>query len=170
MKTTTPLAIVLKASRLAAALIFLAMVATAALVAWLPGSSWLRGAAVIALGVYGIVLERTWALRSAPRAIVGFTLRPDLTVNLVERGGRTADGVVLDDSFVGAILTTLVVRVPHARRRRTVAILPDMLPAEDFRRLRVQLRLARVPTTQPADAPASGDTLVSGVAATPARR
>ncbi|MEO8741345.1 MAG: protein YgfX [Casimicrobiaceae bacterium] len=162
--------IALESSRLAATLIFVSIVATAALVAWLPGSAWLRGAAVIALGVYGIALERTWALRSARRAIIAFTLRPDLTVSLVERGGIAAEGVVQGDSFVGAILTTLVVRVPPACRLRTVAILPDMLPAEDFRRLRVQLRLGRVPPAQPADATALAEARVSGVAATPARR
>ena len=170
MKTGTSLTIELKASRLAAALIFLAIVGTAALLAWLPGSGWLRGAAVITLGIYGIALERTWALRSARRAIVGFTLRPDLTVTLVDRTGRNVEGVVLGDSFVAATLTTLVVRVPPVRRTRTVAILPDMLPAEDFRRLRVLLRLGRVPHAQAADAAAEPRAMVSGVPATPARR
>jgi Membrane-bound toxin component of toxin-antitoxin system len=170
MKAATSLRIELKASYVAAALIFLAIVGTCALVAWLPGSGWLRGAAVIALGIYGIGLERTWALRSARRAIVDFTLRPDLTVTLVERAGRIAEGVVLGDSFVAAMLTTLVVRVPRARWPRTVAILPDMLPAEDFRRLRVQLRLGRVPPAQAAAATTEPSAPVSGVAATPARR
>ena len=160
MKTGTSLTIELKASRLAAALIFLAIVGTAALLAWLPGSGWLRGAAVITLGIYG----------SARRAIVGFTLRPDLTVTLLDRTGRNVEGVVLGDSFVAAMLTTLVVRVPPVRRTRTVAILPDMLPAEDFRRLRVLLRLGRVPHAQAADAAAEPRAMVSGVPATPARR
>jgi hypothetical protein len=170
VKTGTSLRIELKASRFAAALVFLAIVGTSALVAWLPGSGWLRGAAVIALGIYGVALERTWALRSARRAIASFTLRPDLTVTLVERGGRIAEGVVLGDSYVAAMLTTLVVRVPLARWPRTVAILPDMLPAQDFRRLRVQLRLGRVPAAQAADTTAEPSAVVSGVAATPARR
>ena len=67
MKTAASLSIELGTSRLAAAVIFVAIVATAAMVAWLPGSPWLRGAAVIALGGYGTLLERTWALRSAAR-------------------------------------------------------------------------------------------------------
>ena len=156
VKTATSLPVALKASRLAAALIFVAIVATAALVAWLPGSPWLRGAAVIALGVYGTRLQRTWAQRSAGRAIVGFSLKQDLTVTLVEGGGRHVEGRVLDDSYVGALLTTLVVRVPPERWPRTVAILPDMLPPDEFRRLRVQLRLGRVPVNQPAAAATAG--------------
>ena len=47
MKTAASLSIELGTSRLAAAVIFVAIVATAAMVAWLPGSPWLRGAAVI---------------------------------------------------------------------------------------------------------------------------
>jgi len=170
MKTAASLSIELGTSRLAAAVIFVAIVATAAMVAWLPGSPWLRGAAVIALGVYGTLLERTWALRSARSAIVALMLRPDLTVTLIDASGRRVEGSVLDDSFVAALLTTLVVRVPPARWPRTIAILPDMLAAEDFRRLRVQLRLGRVPPIQAGaavTAPAAG---VTGVSATPARR
>ena len=174
MKSATSLPvslpIELKPSYLAAALIFLAIVGTAALVAWLPGSGWLRSAAVAALGIYGVALQRTWAQRSAVRAVVSFALRPDLTVTLVERAGRIVEGVVSGDSFVGAVLTTLVVSVQLSRWPRTVAILPDMLPAEDFRRLRVQLRLGRVPAAQTADATTESDAAVTGAAATPARR
>ena len=170
MKTAASLSIDLGASRLAAALIFVAIVATAALVAWLPGSPWLRGAAVIALGVYGMLLERTWALRSTRSAIVALILRPDLTVTLVDVSGRRFEGAVLDDSFVAALLTTLVVSVPPARWPRTIAILPDMLPAEAFRRLRVQLRLGPVPASQPGAAVTTQAAVVTGASATPARR
>jgi hypothetical protein len=45
------------------------------------------------------------------------------------------------------LLTTLVVRPDGKRRLRTVAILPDMLPADDFRRLRLLLRLGHGATT-----------------------
>jgi len=170
MKTVTSLSVELGTSRLAAALIFVAIVATAALVAWLPGSPWLRGAAVIALGVYGTLLVRMWALRSARSAIIALILRPDLTVTLVDASARRLEGAVLDDSYVAALLTTLVVRVPPARWPRTIAILPDMLPAEAFRRLRVQLRLGRVPPSQPDAAITAPAAVVTGVSATPARR
>jgi hypothetical protein len=170
VKVATSLRIELNASRLAAAAAFVATVATAALVAWLPGNPWLRGAAVVALGAYGIALERTWARQAARRAILAFILRPDLTVTLVERGGDRSEGVLLDDSFVGALLTTLVVRVPPARWPRTIAILPDMLPAEEFRRLRVQLRLGRSAVEPPDATAAARGSAPSGAAARPARR
>src|SRR4030081_663344 len=104
MKTATSLPIELNESYLAATLVLLAIVGTAALVAWLPGSGWLRGGATIALGIYGIALERTSALRSARRAIVGFPLRPVLTVTLVDGSGAACEGVALGDSFVAAML------------------------------------------------------------------
>ncbi len=117
-----------------------------------------------------MLLVRAWALRSAPGAIVALILRPDLTVTLVDVSGRRFEGVVQDDSFVAALLTTLVVRVPPARWPRTIAILPDMLPAEVFRRLRVQLRLGRVPASQPGATVTAGATVVTAASATPARR
>jgi len=54
--------------------------------------------------------------------------------------------MVQPDSYVGALLTTLVVRPDGKHRLRTIAILPDMLPADDFRRLRLLLRLGRSTT------------------------
>ena len=66
-----------------------------------------------------------------------------------ERAGRRIEGVVAGRLYVGAWLTTIVVRPDGKRRRaRPLAILPDMLPADDFRRLRVLLRYgAQWPTT-----------------------
>jgi len=52
-------------------------------------------------------------------------------------------GHVRGASYVGAHLTTIVWRPDGARRSRTVLILPDMLPEDDFRRLRVLLRYGR---------------------------
>ena len=62
-------------------------------------------------------------------------------------------GRVRDASYVGAIVTTLTWRSKGALCARSVLILPDMLPAEDFRRLRVLLRYGRSDDT--AGAPAS---------------
>jgi len=121
--------------------------ATAVLVAWLPGAGVVRGALVIGIGAYAILTMRHWAARSASRAIVGIELDVERSVCLTERAGRRIEGMVQPDSYVGAWLTTVVVRPDEKRRLRTVAILPDMLPADDFRRLRLLLRLGRAPTT-----------------------
>jgi hypothetical protein len=54
---------------------------------------------------------------------------------------------------VGAWITTIVWRPDNWRLSRTILVLPDMLPDEDFRRLRVMLRYARSGEVQ--DVPAS---------------
>ncbi len=95
-----------------------------------------------ALGAYGIALVRA-AQHSTRRAVVAIVLGADRNIAVIERSGRRTDGVVQDDSYVGSALTTIVWRSAGARRSRTIAILPDMLPAEEFRRLRVLLRLGQ---------------------------
>ena len=62
------------------------------------------------------------------------------------RDGRSRDGSIQDDSYVGEHLTTIVWRpddAPRYERARTILILPDMLSPEDFRRLRVLMRYGR---------------------------
>ena len=125
-------------------------VATMVLVAWLPGDAWLRALAVLVTGTRGLVSLRMWALRSSRRSIVAIELGGDAQVALTERGGRRIEGRVGADSYVGASLTTLVVRGNSAFASRATAILPDMLPGEDFRRLRVLLRLAEPGKNSPA--------------------
>jgi hypothetical protein len=147
MKAARTLRLSLGPSRLASALICVACLATCALVGWLPGAAALRGVSVIGIGAYAILTMRQWASRSASRAIIGIELDADRAVRLIERTGRHIEGIVQPDSYVGAWLTTLVVRPDGKRRLRTLAILPDMLPAEDFRRLRLLLRLGHAATT-----------------------
>jgi hypothetical protein len=147
MKAARTLRLSLGPSRMASALIRVACLATCTLVAWLPGAAALRGVSVIGIGAYAILTLRQWATRSASRAIVGIELDADRAVRLIERTGRHIEGIVQPDSYVGAWLTTLVVRPDGKRRLRTLAILPDMLPAEDFRRLRLLLRLGHAATT-----------------------
>jgi len=57
--------------------------------------------------------------------------------------GRLIAGHVRSATYVGALVTTIVWRADGARWSRTVLVVPDMLAAEDFRRLRVMLRYAR---------------------------
>ncbi len=143
----------LHASRIAGALTLACVVATAALIAWLPVQPWLRMVAVSALGVYGVMLARSWAQRSTPRAVVAVELGVDRRIAIIERNGHHSEGTVQDDSYVSSALTTIVWRAVAARRSRTIAIVPDMLPAEDFRRLRVLLRLGQA-TSRAATTPA----------------
>jgi hypothetical protein len=123
MKATPALCISVGPSRSASALICVAWLATAALSAWLPGTAALRGALVIGIGTHAILTMRHWATPSASRAII--ELDSDRAVRLTERTGCRIEGMV--QPYVGALLTTLVVRPDGKRRLRTVAILPDML-------------------------------------------
>jgi hypothetical protein len=127
MKTTPALRISLGPSRSAAVLICFALVTS--------------------IGAHAILTMRHWSTRSASHAIIGVELDADRAVRLTERTGRRIEGMVQPDSYVGALLTTLVVRPDGKRRLRTIAILPDMLPADDFRRLRLLLRLGHGSTT-----------------------
>jgi hypothetical protein len=145
MHEPAALQIDLAPSRLAAAAIVVGIIATAALVAWLPGQPWWRAVGVIALGAHAIALVRIWAIRTAPHSIVSLVLGPGRHIVLTERRGRRIVGVVQADSYVGGVLTTIVMRPAGRSWSRSMAILPDMLSAEDFRRLRVRLRLAQAP-------------------------
>ena len=72
----------------------------------------------------------------------------------VHRGdGRLAAGHVRRSTYVGAWMTSVVWRADGAYWSRAILIVPDMLPAEDFRRLRVMLRYARSAVAQ--EVPAS---------------
>src|SRR5947209_5008951 len=145
MTSTRAVRLTLGASRVASALICAACLASAVLVASLPGPSLVRGALVIAIGAYGIATLRLSASRVASHAIVAIELDLDRAVCLTERAGRRVVGVVQASSYVGAFLTTLVMRPEGKRRLRSVAIFPDMVRADDLRRLRLLLRLGHDP-------------------------
>ena len=147
MKGPDPLKIELARSRLACAFVFVSHVATASLLVFAPGDAMLRAAAVAAIGAHALRAVRTWALQSAARAVVGVELTADRRAVLIERCGRRCEGQVRAESYVGERLTTLVVRPDGARVSRAIAILPDMLPEEELRRLRVLLRYGDASTT-----------------------
>jgi hypothetical protein len=147
MKQSNTLRITLGPSCAASALVCLASLGTAVLVAWLPVAAPVRSAMVMGIGVYAILALRMWATRSASRAIVGIDLDFDRTISITERSGDRIKGVLQADSYVTAWVTTVVVRPEGKRLLRSTAILPDMLPVEDFRRLRLLLRLGHTPAT-----------------------
>ena len=153
MNEPAALHVALQPSRIAGAAVVVGVIATSALVAWLPINPWLQAIAAIFLGAYGIALNRSWAQRSTSHAVVAIVVDANRHIVVVERGGRRVDGDVQEDSYVGAVLSTVVWRGAGERRSRAIAILPDMLPAEDFRKLRVLLRLGR-PKASPATTPA----------------
>jgi hypothetical protein len=111
------------------AFITLGAVATAALVACLPLALELQAGAL------------AWVAAASLRALR--RLRPGLRLR-VDHGGAIEigddGGSIRKGSFVAPWLAVVHWRPQGAWLDRTVLVAPDMLPAEDFRRLRLLLR------------------------------
>jgi hypothetical protein len=155
MKGPPPLRVELARSRLGAAFVAVAWVASALLLVFVPGPMIPRLFAVVAIGAYALWTLRHWALRAMPSSIVAFELAADGAVVLFEQGGARRRGRVQPSSYVGTWLVTLVVRLDGSRWSRSIALLPDMISAEEMRRLRVMLRIAGAPRRS--DVPRSSD-------------
>ena len=72
----------------------------------------------------------------------------DRSITVTDRTGRSHAGAILDDSYVGSALTTVVWHADGDRwwrPARTMLFVADSLPPDDFRRLRVVLRYGRPP-------------------------
>ena len=152
MRWPPPVRVSLAPSLLAAALIGLPAGGTAIVVATLPLPPFLLALALAAVCAWAWERVCVVALRRGAHAVRGFELRGDLTIVVASGDGTARAGRVHRDSYVGAALSTIVWR-PYGRwRMRTILVLPDMLPRDDFRRLRVLLRYARSDVAQGAPA------------------
>jgi len=130
-------------SRLAHAWIELIAAAAMAVVIALPLPPWTWPIAGAALFVWARQRIRGIALRRLPASVRRLRVGGDRVLQAFTADGQMVRGRVLASTFVGARLTTIVWRRDGSRRSRAEWVLPDMLPAEDFRRLRVQLRYSR---------------------------
>ncbi len=127
------------------ALTTIGCLAAAMLVATLPLPSWAMLACLVAIGLALYRAHRQLIGRGVP-AIVHVGI--DRTITVTDRQGRSRDGFVLADSYVGSLLSTIVWRArgaPWWRPADVILVLPDTLPPDDFRRLRIYLRYGRVP-------------------------
>ncbi len=133
-------------SRIGCAIAVTASAITSTLLAWLPLPIVAMVAAIVA--VLAVFVSGLWRCtgRGVPALLhVGI----DRRIAVTDRDGRSREGVILDDSCVGPCLTTIVWRwdgMPWWRPARAIVVLPDTLPADDFRRLRVALRYGRPAT------------------------
>jgi len=131
------------ASRSAGVLLGLMATATVAVVVALPLELWLQSGLILALAAWTTHVFHRVALRRGARAVTEVRLAANRLI-AVRHGGRPlVAGHVRTASHVGSRLTTIVWRPDGARWSRTLVLLPDMLPPDDFRRLRVLLRYAR---------------------------
>jgi hypothetical protein len=117
--------------------------ASLAIVLALPLLAWQQSGAAVAVACCAFVAFRAVALRRGTWAVAALTLAHDRVMILRRGDGRLIAGHVRGSTYVGALLTSIVWRADDSRWSRAVLVLPDMLPAEDFRRLRVLLRYAR---------------------------
>ena len=143
-----PIRVVLSSSHLALGLIAALALASCGVIATLPFDPAALGFATVVVVVWAIDRIHVVALRRGPRAVRQFEVRADLTVVVVTGDGNAVAGRVHRDSYVGARMSTLVWRPFGRLRSRAILLLPDMLPAQDFRRLRVLLRYGRSDATQ----------------------
>ncbi len=117
-----------------------------------PLEAWQQVACVAgALGWAAAAFRRHALLRGAG-AVTELRLAADLVLVAHRADGALVAGHVRSSTYVGASLTSIVWRPDGAWRSRAILIVPDMLPADDFRRLRVMLRYARSAVEQGAPA------------------
>jgi hypothetical protein len=145
--------VVLSPSRIAGACIGVFAMATIALTVGLPLEPLVQMAMIAAVVAWAGWSFQVDALRRGSLAVTELRLAPDLILIACMGDGLLVAGHVRASTYVGAWVTTIVWRPDGSRWSRTILVLPDMLPAEDFRRLRVMLRYARSGDVQ--DLPAS---------------
>ena len=145
--------VVLSPSRIAGTGIGLLAVATIALTIALPLQPLPQIAMIAAVVAWAGWSFHVDALHRGRFAVTEVRLAPDLILVACMGDGRLVAGHVRAATYVGAWITTIVWRPDGRRWSRAILVLPDMLPAEDFRRLRVMLRYARSGEAQ--EAPAS---------------
>ncbi|MFO1324167.1 MAG: protein YgfX [Burkholderiales bacterium] len=135
--------VVLGPSRIAAAAIGVAALATLGVVLSLPIPAWQQSALCVAVVAWALGAFRVTALRRSTLAVTELRLTADRALVARMGDGRLVAGHVRDATYVGAWVTCVVWRADGTRWSRAVMLVPDMLPREDFRRLRVMLRYAR---------------------------
>jgi hypothetical protein len=136
------------ASRSAFALICVLGALACAVVTTLPFHEVLRGLATLAIVVWAGDRVHVVAMRRGPRAVRLIEIDGRLRIAVTTGDASCDRGRVRSDSYVGARITTIVWKPGSARLSRAILLLPDMLPADDFRRLRILLRYGRSEVAQ----------------------
>jgi hypothetical protein len=131
--------VALESSRLAAMFVLFMGVSTLVMVCAMPFDAVIKWFVVLYVGVSMLDAYRTVSLRVGDRGVRGIVIRGD-EIEVVDSSDTSRRGLLRDGSFVSAGLTVIRWRPSRARVDRTIVILPDMLPPDAFRRLRVVLR------------------------------
>jgi hypothetical protein len=99
---------------------------------------------VLWIGFAALDAHRTVALHRGPRGVRAFFL-DERAIEVELADGTFRSGEVRDGSFVAPWLTIVRWRPLGTRCDRSIVVLPDMLPRDDFRALRVLLRMGKNP-------------------------
>ena len=130
----------LQRSRILAAILVIAHGASIAGIAFAGIPLWgVPVVAVILIAHLAFCIRRD-VLLMTPSAVVGIEVGPDNLVNVETRSGGWREYEVLGSTYVMPYLTVMQLQRTAGGAVKRVVLLPDSLPAEDFRRLRVRLR------------------------------
>jgi hypothetical protein len=147
-----PVYVSLGPSRLACVAILLNAVGTSGVLVAAQLSWFVLVGALCAIVGWAAFAVRQVGLRRGSTSVRALCLKGDDSVVIDFADGRSIAGALRTSSSVGARVTTLVWRPEGAFCSRAVLILPDMLPADTFRRLRVLMRYGRSDETEGAPA------------------
>ena len=152
MSDAPPVDVALAPSRTALVAIGVAAVVTGSVMLTLPWPPLATAAIIAAIFGWAADSARVVALRRGARSVRRVEISAGLRIRARFGDGTTVVGRVEPATCVTWWITTLVWRPEDARFARSVLIVPDMLPADDFRRLRVLLRYGRSDAAQGAPA------------------
>ena len=118
----------------------LAALATLAIVHFVPVGAAAKFALALWVGMLACRSIARLTHRQARAAVVALSTDTSRGIEVRFADGRFAMGAVVDGSFVAPWLTVIHWRPTGSRWTRTILLLPDMVEAGAFRRLRVLLR------------------------------
>jgi toxin CptA len=136
-----PLLIVLKPSRLLAAILASAHASAGLVWVILPFPIWFKVIGIAVILVAGVFYVRRYALLSSPTSVRELRLLSDNRLEIFRGEWRSAESV--GEQFVHPWLTIIRCHVKNDRWPISIVIMRDMLNEESFRALRVQLKWRR---------------------------
>lgn len=141
IKYSEAVEVVLAPSRLALAALLGAGILTLALIAATPVGWELQAgfSALVVAGTAEALFRVAW--HRGPFAATGLLLDSEGAIQVRDARGRWRPGRLRPGAFVAPWLTIVRWRTEGGWLDRTVLVLPDMLSAEPYRRLRVWLRM-----------------------------
>ena len=137
----TPLRLELKPSRTLFWLLTFSHLGAAGLMPTMSLPIWASAFLGLSVAASYLWLMASHALKRHPGAVVSLLWPSGIQWQVRSRNGQEVSAQLSPESFVRPWLTVLLLRPETGGRARNVVLLPDMVDAEAFRRLRVRLRL-----------------------------